>query len=128
MKILLGYLATLISLGILDVVWLGVISRGFYKEYVGSLMRADFIWPAIILFYVLYAAAVMYFAVVPASGAWKSALVAGVALGFTAYMTYDLVNYGTLKDWSLAVVIADIAWGCVTTGAAAVIATVVVRL
>lgn len=123
MKILVYYITTLISLVILDWFWLGVITKNFYKEHLGNLFRTDFVWPAIILFYFLYAAAIVYFAVLPAQGVWTKALLAGVLLGFTAYMTYDLVNYATLKDWPASVVLADVAWGCIITGAAAAIAT-----
>jgi uncharacterized membrane protein len=103
----------------MDSIWLGVLSKNFYKEQIGTLFRNDFIWPAIILFYLLYAAAVLYFAVIPAEEAWTKALIAGLILGFTAYMTYDLVNYATLKNWTMTTVLVDIAWGTFITGCAA---------
>lgn len=127
MKMLLYYATTLIALLVLDALWLGVITKNFYKSHIGDLFRTDFIWPAVILFYLFYAAAIVYFVILPAGGVWTKALVGGLLLGFTAYMTYDLVNYATLKDWPLTVVVADVLWGCVITGVAATIATVVTR-
>ena len=123
MKPFVYYLATLVALVVLDGLWLGVVAKSFYKEHLGALFRADFVWLAIVAFYILYAAAIVYFVVLPAEGLWVKALLGGILLGFTTYMTYDLVNYATLKDWPLAVVLADIAWGCVVTGAAATVAT-----
>jgi uncharacterized membrane protein len=128
MKILIYYITTLTSLAILDWLWLGVITKNFYKDHLGGLFRADFLWPAIILFYLLYAAAIVYFAILPAQGIWTKALLAGILLGFTAYMTYDLVNFATLKDWPLTVVLADIAWGCFITGVAATIGTLIGKI
>lgn len=122
------YITTLVSLFILDGIWLGVITKNFYKTHIGNLFRTDFIWPAVVLFYLLYTIAIVYFAVLPAQGVWVKALLAGCLLGFTAYMTYDLVNYATLKDWSLTVVLVDIAWGSFITGVAATIAVLASKL
>jgi uncharacterized membrane protein len=36
-----------------------------------------------------------------------------------AYMTYDLTNLATLRDWPLGLSLVDTAWGCVATGLAA---------
>jgi uncharacterized membrane protein len=40
-------------------------------------------------------------------------------------MTYDLTNFATLKHWTLALSLLDIAWGTVLCGAASSIAYVV---
>ena len=55
-------------------------------------------------------------------GAWLYVAMAaawGAAFGFMAYMTYDLTNMATLRDWPLALSFIDVAWGCVATGLAA---------
>jgi hypothetical protein len=36
-------------------------------------------------------------------------------LGLVAYATYDLTNQATLKDWPLAVTLADLPWGAFVT-------------
>ena len=35
------------------------------------------------------------------------------------YMTYDLTNLATLRDWPLGLSFIDTAWGCLATGLAA---------
>lgn len=56
--------------------------------------------PAIV-FYLLYAAGLTFFAVLPglAEGGWRKALIWGGLLGLFAYGTYDLTNLATLKLW-----------------------------
>ena len=36
----------------------------------------------------------------------------GALFGFMTYMTYDLTNMATLRDWPLALSFIDTAWGC----------------
>ncbi len=74
-----------------------------------------------VLFYLLYIAGILYFAVLPAmgDGRWQTALLQGAVLGFLCYATYDLTNLATLKSWSVKVTVLDIIWGTVLTGGAA---------
>jgi len=53
------------------------------------------------------------------AGDWRMAAAWGAAFGGVAYMTYDLTNLATLRDWPLALSFIDVAWGCVATGVAA---------
>ena len=125
MKTFISYILILSSLIILDALWLGVVSKGFYKEHIGHLFRDKPIWSVIAVFYLLYSIGILYFSVLPADGSWTKALLLGMVLGFISYMTYDLVNYATLKDWPLVVVIIDILWGSFITGVAAVMGSIV---
>jgi uncharacterized membrane protein len=84
--------------------------------------------PAIV-FYLLYIAGILIFAVQPAlaSGKWQTALVQGALFGFFCYMTYDMTNYATLRIWSLKVTILDLMWGTFLTGSAATIGFLATR-
>lgn len=119
MNLIFSYFASLAVLLVLDFFWLGYIAKDYYKESLGHLFRQNPIWGAIIIFYIFYAAAVTYFAIADSGGSVAKAAMAGAILGGTAYMTYDLVNYSTLRGWPLSVVFADIAWGIAITAAAA---------
>lgn len=120
MTIILPYLAAVASIVILDFIWLGFVMKDFYRANIGHLMSDTVVWPVAIIFYLLYAVGLMYFAVQPglaAGSLWKTALL-GAALGVFAYMTYDLSNQATLKDWPLTLTLADIAWGAFISGVA----------
>jgi uncharacterized membrane protein len=112
------YLATLAVFLVIDLTWLGLVARDFYRNQLGSLMASSFVWGAAILFYLLFVAGLMVFAVLPAldGGGWVRALAMGAAFGFFAYMTYDLTNLATLRDWPLTLTIVDIAWGTILGG------------
>lgn len=60
------------------------------------------------LFYLLYVAGLLVFAILPGLRArrWRTAAVLGALLGLIAYGTYDLSNYATLRDWPLALTTA----------------------
>lgn len=123
MKLLIPYAAALVFFLAVDLLWLGVIMRDFYRAGIGHLMGDAFNIPAALIFYALYVVGIMIFAVMPAleAGAWQRAAVMGLLFGFFAYATYDLTNLATLRDWPLSLSLADMAWGSVLTAATAVV-------
>jgi uncharacterized membrane protein len=98
-----------------DLLWLGVIAKGFYAKHVGFLMREQVLWPAALLFYTLFLLGLVVFVIGPAfeANSLPRALALGVFFGFITYQTYELTNYALVKDWPLIVVVVDIAWGMV---------------
>lgn len=98
----------------LDMVWLGLIAKDFYKTQLGHLM-GDVQWLAAILFYLLFLVGLTFFATYPAvvqHSVFKAALLGGL-FGFFTYMTYDLTNYATLTSWPLSIVFVDMLWGTI---------------
>lgn len=120
-RYILLYLATVPVFFLIDLVWLGVVARDFYRSQIGSLMADPIVWWAAILFYLLFIAGIIFFVVLPAldAGSWTKALVLGAAFGFFAYMTYDLTNLATLRGWPITLVVVDIAWGTVLAASVA---------
>ena len=50
----------------------------------------------------------------------QHAALLGAAFGFSAYATYNLSNWATLRGWPVSLTFVDIAWGtCLTAMAAA---------
>ena len=121
-----GYLAALVALAILDALWLGLASREFYKARLGQLLLERPNWYAAILFYLIHALGIVVFAV-PLAGSLVSAAVYGALFGFCVYAAYDLTNLATLRGWPLTVSLVDLAWGAVVTAAAAATAFVAMR-
>ncbi len=108
------YLISVPIFFIVDMLWLGVIAKNFYRTRLDHLM-GDINWPAAIIFYLIFLVGLTYFAIYPASeaGAWQRASLLGALFGFFTYATYDLTNLATLRDWPLSVVVVDIVWGAI---------------
>ncbi len=96
----------------IDMVWLGLIAKNFYQDKLGHLL-GPVQWVPAILFYLLFLVGLTFFATYPGvqANSIKMAGLYGGMFGFFTYMTYDLTNYATLKDWPVSVVLADIVWG-----------------
>jgi len=96
-----------------DGLWLGVIARGFYRKHLGYLFADTFVWGAAGAFYLLHAAGVVYFAVLPAlhAGSLAKLLISAAFLGLVTYGTYDLTNWATIRDWPAVISVVDILWG-----------------
>ena len=122
-RYILLWLVTVPVFFLIDLAWLGVVARDFYRSEMGALMADPIVWWAAILFYLLSIAGIILFAVAPAidAGRWTRALVLGAAFGFFTYMTYDLTNLATLQGWSVTLVVVDIAWGTVLCGTVATV-------
>jgi uncharacterized membrane protein len=117
------YLLTVPVFFAVDLLWLGVLARDFYRSNLGHLLAPTVNWPAAIVFYLLFIAGILYFAVVPAlaEGSLGRAVLNGLLFGFFTYVTYELTNMATLPDWPLKVVLVDTAWGmalCATVAGA----------
>jgi uncharacterized membrane protein len=119
-KTLVGYLAALVALTIVDALWLGFISRDFYKARLGQLLLDQPVWSIAILFYLIHAAGISVFPVPMAlnGGSWTTAVFYGALFGFFAYSVYDITNLATLRGWSMALSLVDLAWGTVATAIA----------
>jgi uncharacterized membrane protein len=120
-KYFVAYVVTGLAFALIDSVWLRNAYTKLYQPELGDmLMKGGFRLCPAIAFYLLYILGMMIFAVGPAmaSGRWQTALIQGAMLGFFCYMTYDLTNMATLKQWSMKVVVLDIIWGTFLTGSA----------
>ena len=97
----------------IDLLWLGVVAKKFYRSNLSHILSDEVNWKAAIIFYLMYICGILFFAVRPAiaSGSWRQAVLFGGLFGFFTYATYDLTNMALIKDWPLAIVVVDIIWG-----------------
>ena len=112
------YLIALPIFFMVDMIWLGVLAKNFYKNQIGFLMKPDVNWTAAIIFYLLFLVGVVLFVIEPAleKKNLMFALSRGALFGLITYATFDLTNLATLKDWPLKVVVVDMIWGAVLSG------------
>ncbi|MSR76376.1 MAG: DUF2177 family protein [Candidatus Ryanbacteria bacterium] len=99
----------------IDMIWLGLVAKGFYRAQIGSLMKSDINWAAAIIFYLIFITGLVVFVIVPAveKGSWMHAALFGALFGLVCYATYDLTNLAVAKDWPLLVTVVDLIWGAV---------------
>ncbi|MEO6362826.1 MAG: DUF2177 family protein [Caldimonas sp.] len=115
----LAYGAALVAIIVLDGLWLGVVSGDLYQREMGTLMADTFRVAPMIVFYLLYPAALVYLAVGVEPAGWGEATLRGAVLGLAAYGAYDLTNLAIVRDWPLKVSLIDLAWGGLLSAAAA---------
>ena len=112
-RIFLTYIVSVPVFFIIDMIWLGVIAKGFYRKALESLITPNINWIAAIIFYLFFLVGVLIFALLP--GMERRSLVYTIAMaalfGFIAYATYDLTNLATIRDWPLMLTIVDMIWG-----------------
>jgi len=108
---------------IIDMVWLGLVAKNFYRSQIGILMKPDVNWTAAIIFYLIFIAGLVVFVIAPAKEkeSWTHALFFGALFGLVCYATYDLTNLAVAKDWPLLVTIVDLIWGAVLAASVSVL-------
>jgi len=107
------YLLTAVVFFAIDLVWLGVVAVNFYQRHLGSLLAEQVRWVPAILFYLIFIAGLLVFAVQPglSAGSLGRAVVLGAFLGFMAYATFDLTCLALFKNFPVVVVVVDMIWG-----------------
>lgn len=107
----------------LDFAWLGLVAADLYKAAIGPLLLEQPRLGIAAGFYLLYVVGLVHFAIRDAqTGAAKPVALAlrdGALFGAFCYMTYDLTNLATLKGYTAALALADIAWGTVVSAVTA---------
>lgn len=118
-----AYVASAVALASIDVLWIGVLMKDFYQKQLAEYLSGSITMWAVVLLYLIFAAGVMYFAVVPALAAhlYAVALLRGALLGFVAYAIYDLTNVATFGNWPVGFAVVDILWGTVLSAIGATV-------
>jgi uncharacterized membrane protein len=117
-----AYISTLIVFVAIDFVWLSIMANVLYRPALGDMLATEFRLAPAILFYLMYAAGLTFFAVRPGlvTAKFGTSFLYGGLLGFMAYGTYDLTNQATLANWSTTLTVADLIWGSTLSAVSAV--------
>jgi uncharacterized membrane protein len=119
----------------IDLLWLGVVAKGFYAQEMGDLLRKNGEtlaprWGAAILVYLLIPLGVMLF-VRPHLGEkatmWH-ALGWGAVFGLVVYGVYDLTCLAVMEKYTLKLTLVDMAWGATLCGGSSVLMLVIEKL
>jgi uncharacterized membrane protein len=97
----------------LDLVWLSLIAPGLYEHFLGDLLADSPNAVAAAVFYAIFVAGLVYFAIAPAvdDQSVRAALVRGAAFGLVTYATWDLTSLAVIEGFPVALVPVDMAWG-----------------
>ena len=112
------YIVAVVTFFVIDLVWLGVVARSFYRNQMGHLLKTDVNWAAAVVFYLVFVVGIVVLAVWPAveRQSLGHAIALGALLGLVTYAAYDLTNLATLEGFPFAVVLVDMTWGTVLCG------------
>lgn len=128
MRVMLQWIILVLTFLAIDLVWLGVIMKEFYRQELGDLVRRQGPnmaprWSAALLVYVLIPTSLMVFVrpLLGPNATGSSALLWGALFGLTLYGVYDLSNLAVLEKWTVRMTIADMAWGATICGICSVI-------
>ena len=121
----LAFILTLIAFGAIDAAWLKAMAQRTYAAEIGALLRdKPRVIPAL-LFYVMFAAGLAFFVVIPgiASRSPLAAIVSGGLLGLVAYGTYNLTNLAVIRGYSTRIATIDLLWGVIASASTAGLVT-----
>lgn len=123
MRYLKAAAAVTVAFLVIDLAWIGFFLGDIYNAQLGDMMRETPNGLAAGAFYAGYIAGILYFAVRPAfeEARMGPAVLNGALLGALAYGTFTLTNYAIFADWSVVLVLSDIAWGAFLTASSAAI-------
>jgi uncharacterized membrane protein len=112
------FFISLLFFFIIDVFWIYFVATPMYKQEIPSLMELKVI-PAL-LFYAIFLMGLIFFVVNPnQDNTLLSVFLIGAFYGLVTYGTYDLTVYASMNIFSLKLVVADILWGMILSGAVA---------
>ena len=112
-QLIAAYIFSLMAFAVLDAAWLWYAGPHLYKPVLGDILAPQLRLAPAVLFYLMFPAGLLYFAVGPAlkEGALATALINGALFGLFTYGTYELTNFATLRNWTSSIVLIDVAYG-----------------
>lgn len=123
------YLVILITSLLVDAFWHIFIAPKLFRNQIGHLMANKAKIYAAILFYLINAAAILAFVIIPSieKQSVTYAFGYGGLLGFSMYATYNFTNLALLEDWPIKLTLLDLAWGTISAATTSLIAFKVIQ-
>jgi len=116
-KLIILYVITILTFVIIDALWIGLVARPLYDQYMGQLLVTNIRWLPAIIFYLMFVFGLVVFVLKPAieDKNYPLTLKRALLYGLVTYGTYDLTSYITIDGFSLMIVVTDILWGITLT-------------
>jgi uncharacterized membrane protein len=113
---------------ILDAVMLTLVMKPLFTQHIGPLMAEPIRIAPAALFYLAYAAGLVYLVSLPAIKTGTPTLLPALIIGLMAYGTYEFTSWSIMKDWHWQMVVTDVTWGGVLTAFSAWAGVTITRL
>lgn len=115
-----SFIAGIVSMGILDYLWLAKIAKNFYLENLKNHITIinNSLQVNLYAAFVVYIVGILslYFFVVTKASSLLEAGLRGALLGFFMYAFYDFTNKATMHSFPWKVVFVDSIWGAFILG------------
>ena len=126
------FIISMLVFFILDMTWIGYISKDMYFKSYANWLRLDNggllpVWWATVIIYALFAFATLTLVVPLSQGSLLSALFYGASLGLVIYGVYDFTCVAIFKDWPVMMAFVDWLWGTFLCAVSAAITVYVSR-
>lgn len=118
MKFIKSYCALLLTFLLVDIIWITAFAGEFYQQQLGDLLKTNPDLSMVGVFYLCYAAGVVYLVVMKASN-YSQSILGGAVFGALAYGTFTITNYSLIEGWTMPVLISDVSWGAFITALSA---------
>jgi uncharacterized membrane protein len=127
MPVVLFTAVTALVLLVGDVFMIPLVMRPLFQSALGSQMLDALRLGPAALFYLIHTGGLVYFAGLPAmrGGTNTMAFINGAILGFVTYSCYEMTSWTIMRDWSVWLVVVDLAWGTCISGLATWLAALV---
>lgn len=115
--LLTAYIGALVLFLAIDMVWISTVVAPLYHATMPEALAEQVRIAPAILFYLVFVAGLVYFAVPPAlaQGRERIAALNGGLYGLSTYATYALTNFAVFKSWTLAITASDIVYGALAS-------------
>ncbi|MDQ5884614.1 MAG: hypothetical protein QG556_954 [Pseudomonadota bacterium] len=110
------YVLTLLTMMILDGIWLGAIAKSHYYQAYGHILRLENnqlqpLWWSALLVYVFLVFGIHFYGLSYSKISWVSAIGHAALFGLVVYGVYDFTCLAIFKDWPIVMTIVDWLWG-----------------
>ena len=122
----LGLLKALLTISILDYIYLKSSSNIFYK-LISSIQTSPLklrIYPTIIVYILIFVMWIVFIYNQKDKFTFKENIFRAFLLGMCTYGIYDFTNMAIFKDWTINVALMDTIWGGVLYSLTTLIATI----
>jgi len=126
LQALAAYGVAVLTLGLLDGVWLGWLALDFYKRELGALMTDSVRVVPAALYYLGFPASIVALALTPKPAGVAPAAFRSGLLGLAAFGVYDLTNLATLRGYTTLMTVVDMSYGALASAAGGAMAYAVV--